>query len=107
MGQKGVPWENFKRDFGAAMSSIHIAGDADDNDLEQTMLGWDNAGENQQRQAIIDYNTRTANARAYNPNVPVPPPPAPPTAADTARHRRRNKTLYDHLYAHVADLRLR
>ena len=46
MGEKGVPWEIFKRDFGAAMSSLHIQGDADDNDLEQTMLGWDNAGEN-------------------------------------------------------------
>ena len=107
MGEKGVPWENFKRDFGAAMSSIHIQGDADDNDLEQTMLGWDNAGENQQRQSLIDYNSRIANMRAYNPNVPVPPPPLPPDNAEMNRHRRRNKTLYAHIYSHIADLRLR
>ena len=107
VGQKGVPWENFKRDFGSAMSSLHISGDTDDNDLEQTMLGWDMAGDNQQRQAILDYNARVAQLQQFNPNAPVPPPPMPPDANAMARHRKRNKTLYAHLYAHLADLRLR
>ena len=40
-GQKGVPFENFVRDFGAAISA---EGDAD-SDLEQTMLGEDIGGD--------------------------------------------------------------
>ena len=77
MGKKGVQFENFVRDFGAAISSEQD----DDNDLEETMLGDDIGGDNYAGPA--------------------------PNAAATRRRGKRLKSLYSHLYRHVADLRLR
>ena len=77
-GAKGVLFENFVRDFGAALSS-EIDEDAD---LEETMLGTDLGGD----------------AYAGQANV---------TAASTRRRGRRLKLVYSHLYRHVIDPRLR
>ena len=77
MGKKGVQFENFVRDFGAAISSEQD----DDNDLEETMLGDDIGGDNYAGPA--------------------------PSAAATRRRDKRLKSLYSHLYRHVADLRFR
>ena len=77
MGKKGVQFEHFERDFGAAMAMDQD----DDNDLEETMLGTDIGGDND--------------------NTPNP------TLSQRRRRTKRIKNLYGHLYRHVADLRLR
>ena len=79
-GTKGTAFENFVRDFGAAMSSEMD----DDNDLEETMLGTDTGGD------VYLTNGGT-----------------PATNAQQRRRRTRIKLLYGHLYRHVIDLRLR
>ena len=77
MGRKGTQFENFERDFGAAMAMDQD----DDNDLEETMLGIDVGGDNS--------------------NTPAT------TLPQRRRRAKRLKNLYGHLYRHVADLRLR
>ena len=78
-GKRGVEFENFVRDFGAA-----LAGDGDDDaSLEQTMLGTDPGG----------------NAAGA--------PPALAGAAAGRRRDRRLRELYALIYRHVPDARLR
>ena len=102
-GQKGVPFENFVRDFGAAISA---EGDQD-SDLEQTMLGEDVGGDVAIAAAAAAHAAAVAAHAAAGGAGPAPVAPAPPTAAARARRIIRLRNLYSHLYRHVTDLRLR
>lgn len=106
-GQKGVPFENFVRDFGAAISA---EGDGD-SDLEQTMLGEDIGGDVVLAAAAAAHAAavaaHTAAGGAAGGAGPAPVGPTPPTAAQRARRATRLRTLYSHLYRHITDLRLR
>ena len=78
-GKRGVDFDNFVRDFGAA-----LAGEGDDEaSLEETMFGMDPGGD-------------AAGA-----------PAAPGGAAAARRRARRGRDLYSLLYRHVPEPRLR
>ena len=102
-GQKGVPFENFACDFGAAMSA---EGDQD-SDLEQTMLGEDIGGDVAIAAAVAAHAAAVAAHAAAGGAGAAPVAPAAPNAAQRARRTIRLRQLYSYLYRHVTDLRLR
>lgn len=63
MGKKGIQLENFERDFGAAMAMEQ----GEDNDLEETMLGTDLGGDNNNAQTTASYTA--AQQRVVIPSV--------------------------------------
>jgi hypothetical protein len=89
-GEKGTRWTIFVRDFGNAMSAEHD----EDSDLNETLQGIDPGGDVWALGPVLAAGGHGA----------VPPVP---NAASARRRKKRLQSLYNYLYSHVPDHRLR